>query len=159
MTGLLDHLTASLESGRDNHMGRLTEAYRTRCAALDVEPREILLTEQEEQYGHLVPRKLYPVYSEDYKMRNTNVRKHIPKKSPPMPYLARFEIPILIDGHRSLLDVYRIVRAEFGFVNTSTDEFKYAYVITPNSADVKLQSVVDYVTAMEKAGLVAIEEK
>lgn len=159
VAALLDQLAAGLESGRDNHVDRLTEAYRTRCAALEVEPREISLTEQEELYGHLVPRKLYPVYTEDYKTRNENVRKHIPKKSPPMPYLARSEIPILIDGHRSLLDVYRVVRAEFGFVNTSSDEFKYAYVITPNSPDVKLQSVVDYITAMEKAGLVAIEDK
>jgi len=33
------------------------------------------------------------------------------------------------------------------------------FVITPNSPDVQLQSVVDYITAMEKAGLVEIEEK
>jgi hypothetical protein len=159
VTALLSQLTTSLESSRDNHAARLANAYHTRCAALNVEPREKSLTEQEELYRRKVPRKLYPVYTEDYKTRNANVQKHIPKKSPRMPYLARFEIPILIDGHRSVLDIHRIVRAEFGFVNTSSDEFKYAYVITPSSPDVKLQSVVDYITAMEKAGLVAIEEK
>ena len=159
VAALVAQLTASLESSRDNHAALVTNVYQTRCAALEVEPRKLSLTEKEERYGHLVPCRLYPVYSQDYKTRNENVRKHIPKKSPRMPYLARFEIPILIDGHRSMLDIYRIVRAEFGFVDTSSDEFKYAYVITPNSPDVKLQSVVDYINAMEKAGLVAIEEK
>jgi hypothetical protein len=76
-----------------------------------------------------------------------------------MPYLARFEVPILIDGNRSILEIYHIVRAAYGFVNRSSDEFKYAYVIAPNAPDVKLQSVIDYITAMEKAGLVEIEEK
>ena len=75
-----------------------------------------------------------------------------------MPYLARFEVPILIDGKRSVLDIYRVVRAAYGFASTRTDESKYAYVITPNSPDVKLQSVVDYIAAMEKAGLVEIQE-
>jgi hypothetical protein len=58
-----------------------------------------------------------------------------------------------------MLDIYRIVRAAYGFVNTISDEFKYAYVIAPYAPDVKLRSVVDYITAMEKAGLVEIEEK
>jgi hypothetical protein len=159
VAALLVQLTESLESSRENHEVRLTNVYRTRCATLEVEPREISLTEQEELYLHLVPRKLYPVYTEDYKTRNENVQKHMPKKGPRMPYLARFEIPILIDGKRSMLDIYRIVRAAYGFVNTRSDEFKYAYVIAPSAPDVKLQSVVDYITAMEKAGLVEIEEK
>jgi hypothetical protein len=158
VTGLLAQLNESLESSHENQKTRLTNLYRVRCADLEVEPQVISLTEQEERYQHLVPRKLYPVYSEDYKNRNENVRKHIPRKSPPLPYLARFEVPILIDGEHSVLDIYRIVRAAYGFVNRSSDEFKYAYVITPESPDVKLQSVVDYITAMEKAGLVEIQE-
>jgi aminopeptidase YwaD len=159
VAALLAQLTASLESCRDIHTDRLTKAYHARCAAMEVESREISLTKQEELYRRKVPRKLYPVYTEDYKTRNENVNKHIPKKSPRMPYLVRFEIPILIDGNHSILDIYRIVRAEFGFVNNSSDEFKYAYVITPNAPDVKLQSVVDYIAAMEKAGLVEVEER
>ena len=159
VAALLGQLTASLESSRENHAARLTSLYQIRCAALEVELQENTPTELETLYLHQVPRKLYPVYTEDYKTRNTDVNKHIPKKSPQMPRLARSEIPILIDGERSILDIYRIVRAEHGFVNTSSDEFKYAYVITPDSPDVQLQSVVDYITAMEKAGLVEIEEK
>ncbi|UCE41804.1 MAG: M28 family peptidase [Candidatus Aminicenantes bacterium] len=159
VAALVAQLTASLESSRENHSSRLANLYRIRCAALEVEPQEILLTEQEELYHQKVPRRLFPVYTEDYKKRNENVNKHIPKKSPRMPYLARFEVPILINGKRSVLDIYRIVRATYGFASTRSDESKYAYVINPDSPDVKLQSVVDYITAMEKAGLVEIEEK
>ena len=156
---LLAQLTASLKSSHENHAARLANLYLTRCTALGVEPQEYTPTEQEKLSHLQVPRKLYPVYTEDYKTRNENVNTHIPKKSPRMPRLARSEISILIDGERSILEIYRIVRAEYGFVNTSSDEFKYAYVITPDSPDVQLQSVVDYVTAMEKAGLVEIDEK
>jgi hypothetical protein len=159
VVSLLDQLTASLETSRENHAARLLNLYRMRCTALEVEAREPELTEEEELFQHKVPRKLYPVYSGDYKTRNENVEKNIPKKSPRMPRLARSEIPILIDGERSVLDIYRIVRAEYGFVNPASDESKYAYVITPDAPDVQLQSVIDYVTAMEKAGLVEIQEK
>jgi len=158
VTALLAQLTTSLESSRENHTARLLNLYTTRCAALDVEPQEIQLTDLEELNRNKVPRKLFPVYSEDYKSRNSDVNKNIPRKSPPMLRLARSEIPILIDGERSILEIYRIVRAEHAFVNTSSDEFKYAYVINPDSPDVQLQSVVDYIFAMEKAGLVEIEE-
>jgi hypothetical protein len=159
VASLLAQLTASLESSRNNHANRFKNLYESRCFALEVEPQEYPLTEQEELSQHRVPCKLYPVYSEDYKTRNENVQKNMPKKTPRIPRLARSEIPILIDGERSILDIFRIVRAEYGFVNTSSDEFKYAYVIAPESLDVQLQSVVDYVTAMEKAGLVKIDEK
>ncbi|MFC2166428.1 M28 family peptidase [Acidobacteriota bacterium] len=159
VAALLTQLTASLESSQDNHTERLRNLYKARCTSLKVEPEEIQITEQEELSNHRVPTKLYPVYSEDYKSKNTDVNKHIPKKSPVMPRLARSEIPILIDGHRTILDIYRIVRAEHAFVNTSSDEFKYAYVITPDSPDLQLQSVIDYIAAMEKAGLVEIKER
>ena len=156
---LLAQLAKSLETSFENQVARLTNLYRTRCSLLEVEPQEIQLTEQEQHYKNKVPRTLYPVYSEEYKSKNPDVSKNIPKKSPVMPRLARSEIPILIDGQRTILDIYKIVRAEHAFVNTSSDEFKYAYVITPDAPDVPLQSVVDYITAMEKAGLVKIEEK
>ena len=159
VAALLNQLTGSLESSRENQAARLTNLYRTRCTALNIDPQEISLTDEEESYLHKVPRKLYPVYSEDYKIRNEDVNKYIPKKSPPMPRLARSEISLLIDGQRSMLDIHRIVRAEHGFINTSSDEFKYAYVITPDAPDVPLQSVVDTITAMEKAGLLKIEER
>lgn len=159
VTDLLLQLTSGLEASRANHLTKLTHLYQTYCSAMRTEARDAILTQQEELYQQKVPRKLYPLYSEDYKTRNKNVNKHIPKKSPKMPRLARSEIPILIDGKRSVWDIFQIVRAEYGFVNSSSDEFKYAYVITPDSSDVLLQSVVDHINAMVKAELVIFGEK
>jgi len=156
---MLAKLAGSLESSRENHEARFADMYHSRCDALEVEPREIPATEQEERYRLLVPRKLYPVYTEDYKTRNEDVDKHIPKKSPKVSRSVRSEIPILIDGQRSVWDIYRVVRAEYGFVADRNDESKYAYVISPDAPDVPLQSVTEYIQAMEKAGLVAIEQK
>ena len=159
VTALLAQLAVSLESSRKNHEARFADMYRTRCAALGVESREITLTEQEEHYRRLVPRKLYSVYTEEYKTRDEDVDKNIPGKSPRVSRSARSEIPILIDGNRSVWDIYRVVRAEYGFVSERNDESKYAYIVTPEATDIPLQSVVDYIQAMEKAGLVAIEQK
>lgn len=159
VSAMLTKLAESLESGRKNHESRLADMYRARCALMEVEPREITLTEQEESSRRLVPRKLYPVYSEDYKTRNVDIDKHIPQKNPRMSRSVRTEIPILIDGERSVWDIYRVVRAEYGFVVERSHESKYAYIISPDATDVMLQSVVDYIHAMEKAGLVAIEQK
>jgi hypothetical protein len=156
---LLDQLTPSMESSRDNHKDRFKNLYQSRCASLEVEPQEYTLTEQEKFTRQRVPRKLYPVYSEDYKDRSGNIQKNMPRKSPRIPWLARSEIPILIDGERTIWEIYQIVRAEYGYVDPATDESKYAYVINPGALDVQLQSVVDYITAMEKAELVEIDEK
>jgi len=73
--------------------------------------------------------------------------------------LASFEVPNFIDGKRSILDIYNAVRAEYGNVTTSSNEHKYAYIVTPETPDVKIQSVVDYIQAMEKTGLVEIKNK
>jgi hypothetical protein len=159
VVSLLDQLTSSLESSRDNHAGRFKNLYETRCATLEVEPQDYTLTEQEKLAQKRVPRKLYPVYSEDYKKRSGDIQKNMPRRSPRIPWLARSEIPILIDGEHTIWDIYRIVRAEYGFVDPAGDESKYAYVINPGALDVQLQSIVDYITAMEKAELVAVEEK
>jgi len=119
VTELLSQLTSSLETSRGNHSTKLANLYQTLCTAMNIETREASLTYQEEQYQNKVPQKLFPVYSEDYKTRSENVNKNIPKKSPKMPRLARSEIPILIDGKRSVLDIFQIVRAEYGFAPIS----------------------------------------
>jgi aminopeptidase YwaD len=159
VSAMIAKLAGSLESSRGNHEARFADLYRTRCSVLEVEPKEVTLTEEAERCRRLVPHKLYPVYSEDYKTRNEDIDKFIPPKSPRVSRSARSEIPILIDGQHSMWDIYRVVRAEYGFVADRSDESKYAYVISPDAPDVPLQSVTEYIQAMEKAGLVAIEQK
>jgi hypothetical protein len=66
------------------------------------------------------------------------------------------EIPWFVDGERSIAEIWRLVRAEYGNVTTSMDEWKFAYVVTPQAQDVELADVVAYIRAMEKAGMVEI---
>jgi hypothetical protein len=71
-----------------------------------------------------------------------------------LPRLASTEIPWFVDGERSVTEIWRLVRAEYGNVTTANDDWKFAYVVTPETADVRLEDVVAYVRAMEEAGLV-----
>ena len=107
----------------------------------------------------MAPQTLYNFYSEEYKTKNSDVRGFIPEDSPAMPRLASFEVANFIDGKRSILDIYNAVRAEYGNVTTGSNEHKFAYVVTPDTRDVQIRSVVDYILAMEKAGLVKINRK
>jgi hypothetical protein len=59
-----------------------------------------------------------------------------------------------VNGERSVAEIWRLVRAEYGNVTTSSLEWKYAYVVTPETADVSLEDVATYIGAMEEAGLV-----
>jgi len=51
-------------------------------------------------------------------------------------------------------EIWRLVRAEYGNVTTSTHEWKFAYVVTPETTDISLEDVVAYLRAMEEAGMV-----
>ena len=59
-----------------------------------------------------------------------------------------------MDGERSVTEIWRLVRAEYGNGTTANDDWKYAYVVTPETQDILLEDVVAYVQAMEEAGLV-----
>jgi hypothetical protein len=159
VTELVRTLTAGHEVSRDKHRNNLEYLYRDKCSALGVSPRAISLTEAERQNSRRVPRKLFKYFSDEYRTRGERVSEYIPEESPRMPRLATSEIPNFIDGARSILEIYNLVRAEYGNVNTSSSERKFAYIVEPDMPDVKLQSVVDYIQAMEKAGLVEIRHR
>ena len=72
------------------------------------------------------------------------------------PRLASTEIQWFVDGERSITEIWRLVRAEYGNVTTSSDPWKFAYVLTPDSPDVALSDVVAYIEAMEESGMVEI---
>ena len=76
-----------------------------------------------------------------------------------LPRLASTEIPWFVNGERSITEIWRLVRAEYGNVTTSSDPWKYAYVLTPGTPDVELVDVAAYLDAMEKAGLVEIQRR
>jgi hypothetical protein len=68
-------------------------------------------------------------------------------------------VPAFIDGTRTILEIYHAVRAEYGNVTTSSNDFKFAYVVTPETPDIELEAVSNYIRAMEKAGLVEVVKK
>ena len=74
-----------------------------------------------------------------------------------LPRLASTEIPWFVNGERSITEIWRLVRAEYGNVTTSSDSWKFAYVLTPETPDVRLEDVSAYIQAMEEAGLVEIQ--
>jgi hypothetical protein len=57
-----------------------------------------------------------------------------------------------IDGTRSILDIYNAVRAEYGQVTTSNNDFKFAWAVSPQYPDIDLELVAAAVTTLEKNG-------
>ena len=74
-------------------------------------------------------------------------------------FAAHGEIPWFVNGERSITEIWRLVRAEYGNVTTSSDPWKFAYVVTPETPDVLLADVAAYVLAMEEAGIVEIQRR
>jgi hypothetical protein len=75
-----------------------------------------------------------------------------------LPGLAASEVSGFIDGTRSVLDIYNAVRAEYGHVNTSSNEFKFAYVVSPDYPDIDMEAVATAITNLVTAGSVEIQK-
>jgi hypothetical protein len=101
---------------------------------------------------------LYKYYSDEYRTASANVGRFIPANSS-VRGLAGTEIAWSIDGSRSILDIYNLIRAEYGNVTTNSTEWKFAYVVTPDSQDIDLDAIAANVLAMEQAGLVEINRR
>jgi hypothetical protein len=148
-------LTASLESVRDVQLEKLEAVYAGACAELGVAPQpdpEPTLAEQEA--AQQVPRQLIGPYTPEFREASGLVRQNLPEGTPSMPRQASSEVLGFIDGHRSVLDIWKAVRAEYGQVTTSNAAYKFAYVVTPDSSDIPLDAVTGYIEALEKAGLI-----
>lgn len=75
---------------------------------------------------------------------------------PRLPQGASNEVALFINGRRSIYDIYLGVRAEFGQVTTGSNEWKFAYVVTPETADVDIEAVAAQIRMLEAADLVQI---
>jgi hypothetical protein len=106
----------------------------------------------------LVPRKRFGFYSDEYREAAGRLRSLLPRGLG-LPRLASTEIPWFVNGERSIAEIWRLVRAEYGNVTTSSDPWKFAYVVTPDTPDVSLEDVEAYLRAMEAAGLVEIRRR
>jgi hypothetical protein len=150
---LVGALTESLAGARDLQYEKVEGIYRARARELGVEPRRLSATEEEQAFDKMVPRKLHNFYSDEYREASARLRQFLPSGMS-LPRLASTEIPWFVNGERSITEIWKLVRAEYGNVTTSSDPWKFAYVLTPDSPDVELADVAAYIDAMEKAGLV-----
>jgi hypothetical protein len=153
---LVDALTESLAAVRDLQYEKVEGVYRARARELGVEPRRLSATEEEQAFDKMVPRKLFDFYSDEYREASARLRQLLPSGMR-LPRLASTEIPWFVNGERSITEIWKLVRAEYGTVTTSSDPWKFAYVLTPDTPDVELADVAGYIDAMERAGLVEIQ--
>ncbi len=73
-----------------------------------------------------------------------------------LPGLSASEVRNFIDGRRTVLDIYRAVRAECGNLVIGDNALKFAYVLSPDAPDVDLNAVVTLLRNMETAGTIEI---
>ncbi|MFC1553023.1 M28 family peptidase [candidate division KSB1 bacterium] len=156
---IVDDLSNTVDETLSANESRLQIAYNNKCEELGVRPQKIELSDREEELSKMVPRYLYKYYSQDYRTRSGSVNSNIPQGSPRLRGLSSSEVPNFIDGENSILDIYNAVRAEYGNVTTNNSEWKFAYVVTPETADIELDAVVNYINALEQAGLIEILNK
>jgi len=158
VTTLVESLTGSLEAARDLQYGKLEGIYAARAQELGVRIQSIDAAAEEQEWDRMVPRKLYGFYTDEYREASAQLRQVLPQGLR-LPRLASTEIPWFVNGERSVTEIWRLVRAEYGNVTTSSDPWKFAYVVTPETPDVMLADVVAYVRAMEEAGIVEMERR
>jgi hypothetical protein len=174
-------LAASLASNRETAAKRLEAVYRDRCADLKVKPAAPTLTDKEREYARTIPRRLFKVYSEEAQKRSQGQRgapgppaEKPPVEAPPAKAQAKpapagpapgggrgmgfvsTSVNYFIDGKRSILEIYNLVRAECGNLQVGSTESKFAYVLGPEYPDVALDSVVAIIQNLEKSGVVEI---
>lgn len=158
VTTLVASLTGSLEAARDVQYEKLEGIYAARARALGVRTQPMAETAEEQEWDRMVPRKPYNFYSDEYQEASSRLRQYLPQGMS-LPRLASTEIPWFVNGERSITEIWRLVRAEYGNVTTSSDPWKFAYVVTPETPDVLLADVAAYVRAMEEAGIVEIQRR
>lgn len=154
----VESLTKSLEASRDLQFEKLEQIYTARAEELGTRPQPLTPTEEEEEWDRVIPAKKFKFYSDAYREASARVRQFLPQGLQ-LPRLASTEIPWFINGERSVTEIWKLVRAEYGNVTTANDDWKYAYVVTPETQDIRLDDVVAYVQAMEEAGLVEIRRR
>jgi hypothetical protein len=158
VTDLVGSLTESLGAARDVQYQKLEGIYRERAQQLGVTAGPLQETDRERELDRVVPRKRFNFYTDEFREASSRMREFLPSGMG-LPRLASTEIQWFVDGSRSVTEIWRLVRAEYGHVTTSSDPWKFAYVLTPDTPDVELADVAAYVEAMESAGLVEITRR
>jgi hypothetical protein len=155
---LVGELNQNLREVMELNYARLEVAYRAACSELGVRPARPVEDSAAAEFENQIPVLTHNYYSPEFQAAQGRLRSVLPSGLS-FPRLATTEIQWFVDGQRSMAEIWRLVRAEYGNVTTSTHEWKFAYVVTPETQDISLRDVVAYLRAMEEAGMVEIVER
>jgi hypothetical protein len=153
--GTIATLVGALEASAGAQRAKLEAVFRQRASALGVTAALPKPTPRELELDRQVPRRRFSVFSAEAQRRAGAPRPGGPGGSG-LPSLAQAEVFGFIDGRRSILDIYRAVRAEYGQVTTSQADYKFAWVVAPELPDIGLDGVVAAIDGFVKDGTVEI---
>jgi aminopeptidase YwaD len=164
VAAMVQRLSASLDAARDTNVKLLESWYADKAAALGTKPVPVALTDKEREYSVLIPRRLFKVFSEEGRARQgqggggRGGQRGAPGTPAPrrLPGLASSEVTNLIDGTRSVLDIYNAVRAECGNLVVGSNDTKYAYLLSPEAPDVDIDLVYAALETLQKNGTIEI---
>jgi hypothetical protein len=160
VVSLTEELVSGLEMVREVQLEKLAVVYEDACALIGTSPQpDPEPTPAEQAVARQIPRKILGPYSPEFREASGRIREFLPAGAPRMPRLATSEILSFIDGNRSVLDIWKAVRAEYGQVTTSNSAYKFAYVVTPDTMDIPLEAVTAYIEALQGAGIIEITER
>jgi hypothetical protein len=166
-------LVAGLDGVRAAHAAMVDALFKEQAAALGVKAVVPAPNPRAQELSLMIPRKKFKTFSEDARKlteragagggRGAGGRGGAAAAGPPtgrgaggLPGLAASEVSGFIDGTRSILDIYNAVRAEYGHVNTNSNAFKFAYVLSPDYPDIDMEAVATAIANMVTAGSVEI---
>ncbi len=132
----IENLRVQAEQARKS----LRSSYNALCSKRRLKPGSTALTPEEVEADRLIPRRnpTFPgPFADDYLALKLDGKGRDALRR--LPDQADFEIGAFIDGRRSLLEVRNAVSAELG--------------------PVKLVDLIDYVRALESAGLITLAQK
>jgi len=163
-------LVSGLDSARATAVSRLEAVFKEQAAAMGIKPVMSVPTPRALELSLLVPKKKFKPFSDE--MRTLAERQDAQPgggrggrgagagapggRGAALPSLAASEVSAFINGRRSILDIYNAVRAEYGQATTSSNDFKFAWVVSPQYPDIDLELVATAVMALEKSGQVEI---
>ena len=163
VTADVGRLVAALQAARDLNARLVEAAYRQRAGVLGASPVPPAPGETEREYGLQVPRRAFPVYSAEARTRAASGQRPAsgagrPPAATPrwLPGLASSEVVNFIDGRRSILEIYKAVRAECGNLVVGSEDQKFAYVLSPAAPDVTLEQVAAVIENLAQNGTVEI---
>ena len=164
-------LVAGLESVRAAHAAMLDAVFKEQAAAVGIAAPDRSAAAREQELALLVPRKKFKTFSAEAQKltgragqgggRGGAAGAGAPggRGGGALSGLAASEVAGFIDGRRSILDIYHAVRAEYGHVNTSSNEFKFAYVVSPDYPDIDMEAVYNTVQNLVAGGTVEVGKK